>query len=477
MKCCKCGTVVAERAGACPSCGMRMKEYRRLIYLSNGLYNSALARAEKRDLSGALQDLKRCLELNKRQIQARNLYGLILFELGEIGEAAKQWKLSMALEPEDKQAAALYKKAFGSRGELARLKDAVKKYNQALHCAREGALDLAVVNLKKVLGAYPHYAKAARLMALICIKQEDYARACRVLKPLLDVNNTDLQAIRLMDEATALAGSSLKADMKEQEEREERESQDVIIPPYNEKNELLHDFMCIAGGLLLGVLACMFLIFPSVKQRMIEDNNTQLMAYGDDLSSKEVQIMSLEEQIEDLEQQLKETENSLQAYTGENGIMDAYADLISALTYYAQGDYLEAAQAFTGIKVKNVDNSAYTQAYKTMSEEFEQTGLQKLYQEGRNKYKRYQYSEAEKYFKQCLKLKADYPEVMYWLGLCYYNTNDKDNAQKYFYKLQQDYPDTQWSKLAKRYMPYTEESEGSEESQPSQDEEQNPEEE
>mgnify|MGYP002509001457 CR=1 FL=1 len=131
----------------------------------------------------------------------------------------------------------------------------------------------------------------------------------------------------------------------------------------------------------------------------------------------------------------------------------------------------------TGIKVKNVDNSAYTQAYKTMSEEFEQTGLQKLYQEGRNKYKRYQYSEAEKYFKQCLKLKADYPEVMYWLGLCYYNTNDKDNAQKYFYKLQQDYPDTQWSKLAKRYMPYTEESEGSEESQPSQDEEQNPEEE
>lgn len=462
MKCCKCGAVVTERDQVCPSCGMRMKEYRRLVYLSNSLYNSALERAEKKDLSGAIQDLKRCLELNKRQTQARNLYGLILLELGESGEAAKQWTLSMALDPEDSQASVLYKKAF-SRGELAKRKEAVNKYNQALRCARQDSLDLAAVHLKKVLSLYPHYAKAARLMALICIRQEDYARATRVLKPLLETDRTDLQAIRLMDEAAALAGNSLQTEIEEQEEREKRESQDVIIPPYNEKNELLHDFICIAGGLLLGILASLFLIFPSIKQRMIEDNNSQLMSYGDDLSSKEVKILSLEEQIEDLEKQLKETENSLQAYTGKNGIMDAYADLISTLTHYAQGEYLEAAEAFTSIEAKHVDNSAYNEAYQTMSQEFEQTGLQKLYEGGRTQYRRYQYTEAEKYFKQCLKLKSDYPEVMYWLGLCYYNTGERENAEKYFYKLQKEYPETQWSKLAKRYMPYTEESQTSEE--------------
>lgn len=459
MKCCKCGTDVADRAATCPSCGMRLKEYRRIIYLSNGLYNSALERAKKKDLSGAMLTLKRCLELNKRQIQARNLYGLILLELGEAGEAAKQWKLSMFFDPEDKQAADLYKKAFGSKGESARLKDAVEKYNQALRCAREGALDLTIVHLKKVTGTYPHYAKAVKLMALACIRQEDYARACRVLKPLLAVNATDMQAVRYMEEAVALAGGSLKADIKEQEEREERESQDVIIPSYSEKNELLHDFLCILGGLVLGVLACMFLIFPSVKQRLTEDNNSQIMSYGDNLSSREVKILSLESQIEDLNQELEDTKSSLEAYTRKNGILDAYADLISAMNHYLSADYLEAAKAFTSIDVK-VNNSTYKTAYDNLSQEFEENGLKNLYEEGKRYYDRYNYTEAEEYFKQCLKLKSDYPQVMYWLGLCYYNTDEKEKAQKYFYKLQTDYPETQYSQYAKRYMPYTEESSG-----------------
>ncbi|MDD7390394.1 MAG: tetratricopeptide repeat protein [Lachnospiraceae bacterium] len=461
MKCCKCNTEITGRKDTCPVCGMRLKEYRRMVYLSNGLYNSALERARRKDLSGAVPVLKRCLELNKHQIQARNLYGLILYELGEAGEAARQWKLSMALDPEDKQAARLYKKTIGSRAEIARMKDAAGKYNQALRCAREGALDLAIVHLKKVLSVYPHYAAAAKLMALICIKQEDYARACRVLGPLLQFDVTDKQALRYMEEASALGGGTLKADIREQEEREQRESQDVIIPPYSEKNELLHDFLCILGGLALGVLACIFLIFPSVKQSMIEDSNGQIMEYSSSLSSKEVEILSLEKQIEDLNTELEDTQNSLKAYTEKNGILDAYTNLLSSMNYYVNGDYLEAAQSFAEIDSKAVKNSAYKTAYETMSQQMESTGLKSLYDEGMRLYKRYNYEEAEKYFKQCLKIKSDYPEVMYWLGLCYYNSGDRENAQKYFYKVQKDYPDTTWSKNSKRVMPYTESDESS----------------
>lgn len=466
MKCCKCNADITGRPEKCPVCGMRLKEYRRMIYLSNGLYNSALERAKRKDLSGAVQALKRCLELNKRQIQARNLYGLILYELGEAGEAGRQWKISMALDPEDKQAARLYKRTLGSRGESARMKEAISKYNQALRCAREGALDLAVVHLKKVLGTCPHYAKAVKLMALICIQQQDYARACRVLGPLLAVNTTDRQANRYMEEAKALGGGSLKEEIVRQEEREQRESQDVIIPPYSEKNELLHDFFCILGGLLLGVLACFFLVFPSVKQAMIEDSNSQIMDYSNNLSSREVEILSLEKQIEDLNTQLEDTKNSLKAYTEKNGILDAYTNLLTSMNYYVGGDYLQAAQAFAEIDPKAVNNSAYKTAYNTMSDEMEGSGLMSLYNEGMRLYKRYNYEEAEKYFLQCLKIKSDYAEVMYWLGLCYYNSNDKETAQKYFYTLQKDYAETSWSRNAKRIMPYTEpaESSGSEES-------------
>ena len=461
MKCCKCNTEITGRAAVCPGCGMRLKEYRHMVYLSNGLYNSALERAKKKDLSGAVLALKRCLELNKHQIQARNLYGLILYELGEAGEAARQWKISMELDPEDRQASRLYKKTILNRGERSRNAEAISKYNQALRCAREGALDLAVVHLKKVLASSPHYAKAARLMALICIRQEDYARACRVLTPLLAFNATDRQALQYMEEASALGGSTLKADIREQEEREQRESQDVIIPPYSEKNELLHDFLCILGGLVLGVLACIFLLFPSVKQAMIEENNTQIMDYSNSLSSREVEILSLNKQIEDLNTELEDTRNSLKAYTEENGIIDAYTDLLASMGYYVQGDYLKAAQSFADIDPKAVNNSAYKTAYDTMSEEMLGSGLGSLYNEGMRLYKRYNYEEAEQYFLQCLKIKSDYAEVMYWLGLCYYNSGDKENAQKYVYPLQRDYAETTWSKNAKRIMPYTESAESS----------------
>ena len=64
--------------------------------------------------------------------------------------------------------------------------------------------------------------------------------------------------------------------------------------------------------------------------------------------------------------------------------------------------------------------------------------------------------DAAKYFKECLKLKSDYTEVMYYLGLCYFNTQDRDSAAKYFYKLQKKYPETAWAKYAKNLMPYKE---------------------
>lgn len=478
MKCWNCGTQINGKPVACPSCGISLKGYRKMVYQSNGLYNSALERTRKKDLSGAILTLKKCLELNKYQIQARNLYGLILYETGEFHEAARQWQLSMAFDPEDKQAPRLYKKAFGNKSELNKINSAVQKYNTALHCVKGDSLDMAEVQLKNVLSSYPHFAKAAHLMALISIKQEDYARACRVLKPVLERNMTDLQAQIYTEEAAALAGSTLKNTIKEQEEREARESQDVIIPPYSEKNELLHDFWCIAGGLLLGVLACTFLIFPSFKQRMTDNSNQEIMSYGDELYSKEVQIMSLEEQIEDLNKQVEEAQNSLEAYTGENGILDAYADLIASMTYYINDEYLEAVKSFTAINPEAVNNSVYQAAYNDMSAEFEENGLQYLYNEGRSAYKKRKFEDAKEYFLQCLKLKPDYPEVIYWTGLCYLNLNDREQAQNYLYKVQKEYEDTVWARNAKKYMPYTEtaETDGSSESGASGDAENTPEE-
>ena len=459
MKCCKCNAALTGQDKVCPSCGMPLKAYRRLVHMANSYYNTALECAKRKDLSGAIMALEQCLQLNKRQTSARNLYGLILFRLGEFGRAARQWKLSMRFDPEDHRAEELYQKAFGNRTDLARFRDLASKYNLALQSAKDGALDLAQIQLKNVLEEYPHYAKAAKLMALICLQQQDYARACRVLTPLLEINTTDTLAQYYMEEAIKEGGRFLEEEIEIQEEQEERERQEVIIPPYNEKNELLHDFLCIAGGLLLGILACMFLIFPSVRQRMIDENNAQIMSIGDNLSAKEVEIMSLESKLSDLTDELKQTQEKLEGYTGTNGVMSAYTNLIRAMNYFVAQDYLNASSAFTAIDVNAVSDSEYIAAYNMMNEKLHSDGLEQLFNQGYSLFKKYKYDEAVKYLQECVKLKPDYVEAYYWIGLCYYNKGDKETAKTYLYKVQKEYPDSVFASRARDIMPYDEQTE------------------
>lgn len=68
--------------------------------MSNMYYNDGLAKAQVRDLSGAIISLKLCLKYNKQHMMARNLLGLVYFEIGETVAALSQWILSTNLQPE-----------------------------------------------------------------------------------------------------------------------------------------------------------------------------------------------------------------------------------------------------------------------------------------------------------------------------------------------------------------------------------------
>ena len=68
---------------------------------SNAYYNQALSRAGVRDLSGAVESLKKSLRFNKKNIQARNLLGLVYFEMGETVSALSEWVISKNFKPEN----------------------------------------------------------------------------------------------------------------------------------------------------------------------------------------------------------------------------------------------------------------------------------------------------------------------------------------------------------------------------------------
>ena len=81
-----------------------MDRTRKIRLISNSFYNAGLERAKRRDLTGAVEYLKKCLNLNKYHIDARNLLGLIYYEMGEVSEALVQWVISMNFKEQDNRA-------------------------------------------------------------------------------------------------------------------------------------------------------------------------------------------------------------------------------------------------------------------------------------------------------------------------------------------------------------------------------------
>ena len=99
---------------------------------SNEYYNDALAKASVRDLSGAIESLKTSLKFNKLNIDARNLLGLIYFEMGEVVEALTEWVISKNYQPAENAASRYLDEIQNNRSRLETINQTIKKYNQAL---------------------------------------------------------------------------------------------------------------------------------------------------------------------------------------------------------------------------------------------------------------------------------------------------------------------------------------------------------
>lgn len=143
--------------------GMRNRQ------ISNVYYNTGLDKARSRDLTGAVDALKKSLRFNKYQTDARNLLGLIYHETGEVGAAFAQWIISLNLQEADNLAEEYLKELKEAPGYLDMADQAAKKYNQSLHYARNDNEDLAVLLLMRMVEEMPSFVRAQQLLALLYI--------------------------------------------------------------------------------------------------------------------------------------------------------------------------------------------------------------------------------------------------------------------------------------------------------------------
>ena len=127
MKCYHCGCELTEK-DFCPNCGADVSLYKKLMSLSNLYYNEGLEKASVRNLTGAVESLHQSLKLNKSNIEARNLLGLVYYEMGEVVAALSEWVISKNLDGESNIADDYMNELRNNPTRLDTMNQTMKKY-------------------------------------------------------------------------------------------------------------------------------------------------------------------------------------------------------------------------------------------------------------------------------------------------------------------------------------------------------------
>ena len=413
MYCFKCGCEL-NKTDHCPNCGADVGTYKKIIYTSNYLYNDGLQKAQVRDLSGAILSLKNSLWFNKDNLDARNLLGLIYYEIGETVAALSEWVISKNINDErlhrkQNLGAEYLAQVQASKQTMENLDSSIERYNHALECCYTDNLDVAVLQLKKVLSVNPRYLRARQLLALLYIENKQYKRADKELQRclLLDVNNTTTLRYRkevlskLQPEGASQAGAqnamhkanvrtvktaTTGADAQTARGRNGKPKKpkvgsvikytadnETIIQPVNARNPGVDGFgipSWIYGGvigLLVGAAMVAFVIMPTRIQSIRTDAQKQIREISSQSDGKDSQITDLQSQVEQLNTDLKDLQEEQEKNTASGGENKTDVLMESAALYVEDSvKVADAAKALAKIDPETATegmSDAYTKLY------------------------------------------------------------------------------------------------------------------
>ncbi len=309
----------------------------KVIRQSNYWYNDGLNRANFRDLSGAIVSLRRSLQYCSQNVAARNLLGLVYYGRGEVNEALVEWIISKNIRPRDNIANFYIRKVQAASAELDRINTNIKKYNQCLLYCKQGAEDLAFIQIKKVVVGHPTFVKAYQLMALLCIEREQYTRAKQVLKKAYKLDTTDAITLYYLNELSERKAAGRKPKEEPDTGVSYHAGNETIIQPTSTTLKAHANALTVVNivvGIVIGVLVMMFLIEPMLLEKEALINADAIRTYSQTIDVQEAQISALQTELESYRTISDEAE--LAIATAENTVTN-YELLIDINDRYAAG--------------------------------------------------------------------------------------------------------------------------------------------
>lgn len=457
MKCYKCKAELSS-SDYCTSCGADVKVYKKIIKSSEIYYNQGLAMAQMRELTSAADSLRHSLKLNKNNIKARNLLGLVYFEMGEAVAALSEWVISKNLQPTKNIADDYLSAVKKNSTRLDTINQTIKKYNQALLYAQQNSSDLAIIQLKKVLNLNPNLVKGHLLLALLYMKENEYEKAVKPLKKAMSIDKSNPLTIKYMNEVKKVVDvSEKKAEpvKKASEERKVFVGEDVILPQptsYQESNAGGITILNIIIGIAIGAALMWFLVFPAKRQAIAEENNKQYAEISSQLELKSTTIATLESDKEILQKEKEDLEKELSTYKGKDGIIQTYESMLVAMDAYIQNDSIKTMEALANVDTAVINSEDFKKVYEEIEEAAAQEATRTLYEQGYNRYRNGDYQTAIEVLAKAYEIGKEDAGVIYYLGRSYQRSGDSETGKKYLQEVIDKYPNTQYASQAKDYI-------------------------
>lgn len=350
MNCMNCGAFLADKdLDYCPHCGCNVLIQKKVEYLSKLYYNQGLEKASIRDLSGAVNCLKQSLTFNKRNIQARNLLGLVYFETGEVVAALSEWVISKNLQPTRNIANEYINRLQANSNKLDAINETIRKYNNALALCRDGHEDMAAIQLRKILTQNSKLIKGYHLLALIYMKNHDWGKARRILRKAVRIDKTNTTTLRFLREVDERTGVTTRLDQqkkglfgkkaKESYGDEVARNAAVQSAAYKE-NSRISLFVTLMVGVAAGAAAFWLLAVPAIKQGIYREANQQIVQYSESLASQGAELTRVQGQAKESGDVAEEVTLQLDS---EQKKSTSYQALLNAYVAYKQNEYDAAA--------------------------------------------------------------------------------------------------------------------------------------
>ena len=462
MFCYNCGCHLSEH-DFCTACGADVSVYKKIMFVSNMYYNDGLEKAGVRDLTGAINSLRQSLKFNKNNIEARNLLGLVYFEMGEVVAALSEWVISKNLRPEKNVADDYIERLQSNAARLDSINQTIKKYNQALTYCYQDSKDLAVIQLKKVLSLNPRFVRAHQLLALLYMDSEQWERAERELRKCMDIDRNNTQTLRYLKEVELMLvpDESVKQGSRRKKEDAVRYVSDneMIIQPLNvkePKNSGVSTLINIGIGLVIGIAVAYWLMVPAAQSNAKTEAQKTITEISSQSDAKTARIQELEGERDKLQSQIAELEADVEGFVGNGGTMQTFDSLLTAAAdYLKNGDNVATAADLENIaqSVKLEETSeGFQTLYQTLLGVIGPELAVTYYNEAYDYFRHDEYPAAIESFTRAAYYDPANTDALYFLARSYHRNGDNEKAVETYQKVIGLFPDSARVRDAKQYL-------------------------